>query len=64
MLQKLSFLFLALITFSGALYAEVQLPAIFGNGMVLQRNAEVAFWGTAEKNSTVEITTSWNNKSY
>ena len=64
MLQKISFLFLALILFSGALYAKVTLPAIFGNGMVLQQQTDAAIWGKSAKTSTIEITTSWNNKTY
>jgi sialate O-acetylesterase len=46
------------------LFAEIKLPAIFGNNMVLQRETEVAIWGTAEKNATVEVTTSWDDKKY
>lgn len=49
---------------SGSLFAEVKLPAIFGDNMVLQQNTDVAFWGTASEGSTVKITTSWNKKSY
>lgn len=65
MTRHLSILFfVALLFCSTFVKAEIILPAIFGNGMVLQRNTEVAFWGTADKNSSIEITTSWNNKSY
>ncbi len=56
-------LFVLVIT-SGTLFAEVKLPAIFSDNMVLQQKSEVAFWGTAAKNGTVRVTTSWNNKSY
>jgi len=49
---------------SGTLLAEVKLPAIFGDNMVLQQNSDVAFWGSASKGSTVKVTTSWNKKSY
>jgi len=45
-------------------FGEVKLPAIFSNNMVLQQKSEVAVWGTAAKNSTIKVTTSWNNKSY
>ena len=44
--------------------AEVKLPAIFGDNMVLQQQTETAIWGKATANSTVRISTSWNNKSY
>jgi sialate O-acetylesterase len=49
---------------SGSLFAEVKLPAIFGDNMVLQQNSDVAFWGSASTGSTVKITTSWNKRSY
>jgi sialate O-acetylesterase len=45
-------------------FAEVKLPAIFGDNMVLQQQTEAAIWGTASKNAAVKVTTSWNNKSY
>src|SRR5450759_1867426 len=32
--------------------------------MVLQQQTEAAIWGTAAKNATVKVTTSWNKKSY
>jgi len=57
-------LLIALVISSGALYAEVKLPAIFGDNMVLQQQTEAAIWGTAAKNATVKVTTSWNNKNY
>ncbi len=44
--------------------AEVKLPAIFGDNMVLQQQTETAIWGKATAASTVRITTSWNKKSY
>lgn len=62
-LQLLS-IFFAVIFTSIHLFAEIKLPAIFGNNMVLQQQTDVAVWGTADKNATVEVVTSWNNKSY
>lgn len=44
--------------------AEIKLPAVFGNHMVLQQQTNAAIWGTASPNKTVEIFTSWNNKIY
>lgn len=32
--------------------------------MVLQQQTEVAIWGSADKNATVKIVTSWNDKKY
>jgi len=57
-------LFVILFIFSTGLRAEVKLPAIFGDNMVLQQQTEAAIWGTASKNKTVKVTTSWNKKSY
>ena len=44
--------------------AEVKLPAIFGDNMVLQQKTEAAIWGTAANSATVKVITSWNNKMY
>lgn len=42
--------------------ANVQLPAIFGNHMVLQQNAEVTVWGWAKTGEEVTVTPSWDAK--
>ena len=57
---------LLLVSFmiTGNLNAQVILPAIFSDNMVLQQQTDVAIWGTASNNSTVKVTTSWNKKSY
>lgn len=44
--------------------ANVKLPAVFANGMVLQRENNVAIWGLSSANQQVEITTSWDKKKY
>ena len=49
---------------SANLFAEIKLPAIFCDNMVLQQQTDDAIWGIADKNSMVRITTSWNRKSY
>jgi sialate O-acetylesterase len=49
---------------TSSLFAEVKLPAIFSDNMVLQQQTDVAFWGKAAVNATVRISTSWNNRSY
>ena len=40
--------------------AKVVMPSVFGDNMVLQRNASVAFWGTAKPSSKVTIRPSWD----
>lgn len=44
--------------------AEITLPALISNGMVLQQKSDVALWGKAKPNTTVTIVTFWNKKSY
>ena len=44
--------------------AEVKLPAIFSDGMVMQQQSNANLWGTATAGKQVVITTGWNNKQY
>lgn len=60
----LATLLLITVIIAGNLEAQVKLPAIFSDNMVLQQQTDVAIWGTASKNSTVKVTTSWNKRSY
>lgn len=43
-------------------FANVSMPAIFGNHMVLQQNAEVTIWGWAKAGEEVTVTGSWDGK--
>jgi len=44
--------------------AQVKLPSIFGDNMVLQQQTDVAVWGKATPGTTVSVKTSWNGKTY
>lgn len=44
--------------------AKVKLPSIISDKMVLQQQTKVKLWGTSDKKGEVEITTSWNEKTY
>ena len=44
--------------------AEVSLPAVISDSMVLQQKSEVALWGWAKKGGSVKVVTSWNNRLY
>ncbi len=44
--------------------AKIELPAIFGSGMVLQQQTEVAIWGKARASFIVKIKPSWSRESY
>ncbi len=50
--------------FPKMLCATVRLPAMIGDGMVLQQNSQAALWGWATAGATVTIKTSWNKKTY
>jgi sialate O-acetylesterase len=53
-----------LIIYSLITKAEIQLPSIFCNNMVLQQRSDVAIWGKAEPDKEVELVTSWNQQQY
>ena len=41
-------------------HAEVKLPAIFSDGMVMQQQTNANLWGTATPNRKVTVTTSYH----
>jgi sialate O-acetylesterase len=53
-------LLLALVNISLA-KAEIKLPAIIADHMVLQQKTEIILWGWAAPNESIEIKGSWNN---
>lgn len=63
-LTNLIAIFILLAITSSGLLAEVKLPAIFADNMVLQQQTDAAIWGKTAVGSTVKVTTSWNKKSY
>lgn len=58
----IKFVFFLLI--SGTMMANVSLPNIFGDNMVLQRNSEVKIWGWASPKEEIKLVSSWNNQEY
>ncbi len=48
--------------FTSLLHAQIKLPAIISDHMILQQNAEVALWGWASPGETIAITNSWDRK--
>ena len=61
---NLSALLLLIFVFAAALHAEVKLASIFGDNMVLQQQSETPVWGKAQANATINVITSWNNRTY
>jgi len=55
MTASIAILFLTMIPAAGV-RAEVRLPAVFGDNMVLQRGKEIPVWGWAEPADTVTVT--------
>jgi sialate O-acetylesterase len=47
-----------------SLSAEVRLPAVFGDHMVLQQNSEAPLWGKTTSSKIIKVITSWDRKSY
>lgn len=57
-MKKTQLIFMALWLSAGAVFGQLQVANIFGNGMVLQQNTRVNVWGKAGK-STVRVSCSW-----
>ena len=55
---------LLLIAITRHTKAEVILPYVFGNGMVLQQQSNAAIWGKSAPGEKVSVITSWNKKEY
>lgn len=56
--------FVFLWMLSNSAFANITLPNIFSDNMVLQRNTEITIWGFANPEEEVVITPSWNNQEY
>ena len=59
--KYISFCFL-LFFLSNFTFADIKLPAIISDNMVLQQNTTIALWGWADAREAVEIKNNWNNK--
>lgn len=61
MFKKISYLLLFLVNVS---FANVTLPSLFSDHMVLQQNDDVKLWGWANPNEEVVIKPSWSETTY
>jgi len=50
---------LGVLLLAGGVFADIRLPAIIGDNMVLQQGKKVAIWGWAEPNEEVTVRVSW-----
>lgn len=60
-LRRPLLLSLALFSCLSVANAEIKLPAIFADHMVLQRETDVALWGWADAGESVAVTLSWSD---
>lgn len=49
---------------SMAVDAQLKLPALFSDHMVLQQNIQAPLWGWGDPNAELQLTTSWDGKVY
>lgn len=61
MKSKISFLLLIMTNF---VFANINLPAIFADNMVLQRNSEVIIWGNANPKEEITLKADFLGKEY
>ena len=61
---NLYFVSVCCAVFAFCAHAEIKLPAIFSDNMVLQQQSQVDIWGWAKPNANVSVTSSWNKKTY
>ena len=53
--MKKKLVFIAGLFASALLSAKIEMPKVFSDNMVLQRQMPVKIWGTAEPNAEVEV---------
>ncbi len=58
--SKIALLLLLMIPFISK--ADVKLPAIFGDHMILQQNTNASIWGTADSGEKITIFSSWGDE--
>ncbi|PWB23732.1 sialate O-acetylesterase [Flavobacterium sp. HTF] len=58
------FKFVFFLLISNTMIANVSLPNIFSDNMVLQRNSEVKIWGWANPKEEIKLVSGWNNQEY
>ncbi|RLD51572.1 MAG: 9-O-acetylesterase, partial [Bacteroidetes bacterium] len=49
------------VLFTGSLLAQITLPALFSDNMVLQQQSEAPFWGWANAGAEITVKGSWSN---
>ncbi len=57
-------LFLVLLLTTTHMFAQIKMPAMFTDNMVLQQEIQNPIWGKASSNSSIKVKPSWGNKEY
>lgn len=60
-ISTISLLFVLLAS-SEQVFAELRLPALISDGMVLQQGEEISIWGWAEPGELIAVSGSWQNE--
>jgi sialate O-acetylesterase len=55
MFKKLAFILLLLSVYSSEVIAQVQLPRLISDGMIIQRDANVNIWGRADPGKRISV---------
>jgi sialate O-acetylesterase len=61
MKKKYPYTILLALLLPGQLLANVKLPALIADNMVLQQKSKIRLWGWADAGEAIEISTGWNN---
>lgn len=66
MMKKINLIIcLICIAFAAQMKAEIKMPSVFSDGMVLQANGNVRIWGNSTKeNAKVTVKTTWDSQTY
>ncbi len=64
MIRQIASLFILLFSFAFWVKAEIKLPSILSDNMVLQGSATVNIWGKANPAEKIELKTSWSKQKY
>ena len=56
--------FVLLLANAGAIFADVKLPAVIGDNMVLQQGKTAHIWGWAEPGEQIMVNASWRTMAW
>lgn len=62
MLKRILILFLSFLPLAGVAQPYVAMPAVLGDGAVLQADDIITIWGWANPNSNITVETSWGER--